>query len=84
MHFNWQKLCFETVVFPTTVFFLLKMQKSHVWKKKGFECSFYRIEVQVVTIKIIIKTLFQEGNTISTELISLAALKYLQIDIVDE
>ena len=30
------------------------------------------------------KTLFQEGNTISTELISLAALKYLQIDIVDE
>ena len=25
------------------------------------------------------KTLFQEGNTISTKLISLAALKYLQI-----
>ena len=30
-------------------------------------------------IIIIIKSLFHEGNTISTELISLAALKYLQI-----
>ena len=30
-------------------------------------------------IIIIIKSLFQEGNTISTELISLVALKYLQI-----
>ena len=38
----------------------------------------------IIIIIIIIKTLFQEGNTISTELISLAALKYLQVYIVDE
>ena len=38
----------------------------------------------IIIIIIIIKTLFQEGNTISTELISLAALKYLQIYTVDE
>ena len=30
-------------------------------------------------IMIILKPLFQEDNTVSTELISLAALKYLQI-----
>ena len=35
--------------------------------------------MKIIIIIIIIKTLFQEGNTISTKLISLAALKYLQI-----
>ena len=34
----------------------------------------------IIIIIIIIKTLFQEGNTISTKLISLAALKYLQMN----
>ena len=33
---------------------------------------------KLVNTLIIIKSLFQEGNTISTKLISLAALKYLQ------
>ena len=32
-----------------------------------------------ILIIIIIKTLFQEGHTISTKLISLAALKYIQL-----
>ena len=36
----------------------------------------------IIIIIIIIKTLFHEGNTISTKLISLAALKYLQIHVL--
>ena len=36
--------------------------------------------VIIIIIIIIIKTLFQEGNTIITKLISLAALKYLQMN----
>ena len=34
--------------------------------------------IVLIIIIIIIKSLFQEGNTISTKLISLAALKYIQ------
>ena len=38
----------------------------------------------LIIIIIIIKTLFHEGNTISTKLISLAALKYLQILTIEQ
>ena len=55
------------------------MSKQATWSLKPS-----RFHHTFILIIIIIKTLFQEGNTISTELISLAALKYLQIYIVDE
>ena len=43
------------------------------------------IIITVIIIMIItIKTLFHEGNTISTKLISLAALKYLQILTIEQ
>ena len=38
----------------------------------------YVYVIALIIIIIIIKSLFQEGNTISTKLISLAALKYIQ------
>ena len=45
-------------------------------QKESVELKMYKIST---FLSIIIKTLFQEGNTISTKLISLAALQYLQI-----
>ena len=40
-------------------------------------CVFMRRQTWIIII--IIKTLFQEGNTVRTQLISLAALQYLQV-----
>ena len=50
VHFNGQKLSsvFEEFSF-TSKFFGLKMQKSTFLEKNGFESSFYKIDVLVVT-----------------------------------
>ena len=50
VHFNGQTFSsvFEQFSF-TSKFFGLKMQKSTFLKKNGFESSFYKIDVSVVT-----------------------------------
>ena len=50
MHFNGQTFSsvFEQFSF-TSKFFGLKMQKSTFFKRNGFESSFYKIDVSVVT-----------------------------------
>ena len=50
MHFNRRKFSGASEQFYSTLKFLgVKMLTSTFLKKKGLECSFYRIEVQMVT-----------------------------------
>ena len=53
---------------------------GHFYSQLSFLSSFSLSlgDGHIIIIIIIIKSLFQEGNTISTKLISLAALRYLQ------
>ena len=56
------------------------VQELHLFKNYTGSLTVHEPKfLKLIIIIIIIKTLFQEGNTISTKLISLAALKYLQI-----